>query len=36
MQKCGMALEGVMRKAMFIKGKHCDLKMYSLVKDELE
>lgn len=34
MQKCGMSLEGTMRKAMFIKGKHQDLKMYSIVKDE--
>ncbi|WP_066393301.1 GNAT family N-acetyltransferase [Neobacillus mesonae] len=34
MEKAGMSLEGINRKAMFIKGKHRDLKMYSILKEE--
>lgn len=34
MQKSGMACEGTLRKAMFVKGKHRDIKMYSILKEE--
>lgn len=32
MQKVGMEYEGILRKRMFMKGKHRDLKIYSIVK----
>ncbi len=32
MEKAGMEYEGTLRKARVIKGKHCDVKMYSIVK----
>jgi ribosomal-protein-alanine N-acetyltransferase len=32
MEKSGMQLEGTMRKQMFAKGIHQDLKMYSIIK----
>ncbi|GAA0594499.1 GNAT family N-acetyltransferase [Virgibacillus siamensis] len=34
MQKVGMTHEGTMRKAMFAKGRHWDLRMYSVLADE--
>jgi [ribosomal protein S5]-alanine N-acetyltransferase len=34
MEKTGMSFEGVSRKGMFVKGKHQDLKMYSILKEE--
>jgi ribosomal-protein-alanine N-acetyltransferase len=34
MEKAGMSFEGIIRKGMFVKGKHQDLKMYSLLKEE--
>lgn len=35
MEKVGMSFEGINRKAMFIKGKHHDLKIYSILEEEL-
>lgn len=32
MQKAGMSFEGIIRKGMFVKGKHQDLKLYSIIK----
>lgn len=34
MEKCGMSYEGTLRKNMFVKGKHVDLKMYSILREE--
>ncbi|MFD1737593.1 GNAT family N-acetyltransferase [Bacillus salitolerans] len=34
MIKTGMTYEGTIRKGMYIKGRHQDLKMYSILKDE--
>lgn len=34
MEKTGMSFEGVIRKGIFAKGKHHDLKMYSILKEE--
>jgi len=34
MKKVGMTYEGTIRKGMFVKGKHHDLKMYSILVDE--
>ena len=34
MEKVGMTFEGTLRKAMFAKGKHQDLKMYSILKED--
>lgn len=34
MEKAGMTFEGILRKGMKIKGKHWDLKMYSILKEE--
>ncbi|WP_042348989.1 GNAT family N-acetyltransferase [Bacillus massiliigorillae] len=36
MEKNGMTLEGTIRKGLFIKGKHRDIKLYSILKDEFE
>ena len=30
-----MFLEGILRKGIFIKGKHQDLKMYSILKEKI-
>lgn len=35
MEKSGMQLEGVLRKLVFVKGSHQDLKVYSIIKPEL-
>ncbi|MGG3738918.1 GNAT family N-acetyltransferase [Aeribacillus pallidus] len=35
MEKVGMTFEGILRKAMFVKGKHRDLKMYSIIKSDI-
>jgi [ribosomal protein S5]-alanine N-acetyltransferase len=32
LEKVGMTFEGILRKAMFVKGKHRDLKLYSIIK----
>ncbi|MGE7766272.1 GNAT family N-acetyltransferase [Peribacillus sp. NPDC096540] len=32
MQKVGMSFEGILRKGMYVKGKHEDLKLYSIIK----
>ncbi|MEK3951941.1 GNAT family N-acetyltransferase [Psychrobacillus sp. FSL K6-1464] len=34
MEKAGMTLEGIIRKGIFVKGEHRDLKMYSILKEE--
>lgn len=34
MEKAGMQFEGILRKGMFVKGEHQDLKMYSILKEE--
>ena len=34
MQKIGMSYEGTLRKSMYMKGKHQDLKMYAIVREE--
>ncbi|MDM5317355.1 GNAT family protein [Fictibacillus sp. b24] len=34
MKKLGMSYEGILRKAMFAKGQHQDLKLYSILKEE--
>ncbi len=34
MEKAGMSFEGINRKAMFIKGRHRDLKVYSILQEE--
>ena len=35
-EKCGFQLEGVMRGAIFHRGTHLDLEMYSLLRDEAQ
>ncbi|MFD4706029.1 GNAT family N-acetyltransferase [Gottfriedia sp. NPDC058432] len=35
MEKTGMSFEGIIRQGMFVKGKHQDLKVYSILKDEI-
>lgn len=32
MEKAGMSFEGILRKRIFVKGKHRDLKLYAIVK----
>jgi [ribosomal protein S5]-alanine N-acetyltransferase len=34
MEKVGMSFEGIIRKGMFVKGQHWDLKMYSILREE--
>lgn len=34
MKKIGMTFEGIIRKGMFVKEKHRDLKLYSILKEE--
>jgi [ribosomal protein S5]-alanine N-acetyltransferase len=34
MEKAKMSFKGVIRKGLFVKGKHQDLKMYSILSDE--
>jgi len=34
MEKCGMLFEGIMRKSLYLKGKHRDIKIYSILKEE--
>ncbi len=34
MQKIGMSYEGTIRKGLFSKGKHHDLKLYSILDEE--
>jgi len=33
MEKGGMTFEGILRKLMFIKGAHIDVKKYSIMKE---
>ena len=35
MQKVGMTYEGTMRKAKFAKGKHHDIKMYAILREDV-
>ncbi len=35
MQKCGMKFEGILRQQMFVKNEFHDLKMYSILREEL-
>ena len=35
MQKVGMTYEGTMRKAKFAKGKHHDIKMYAILREDI-
>ena len=35
-QKCGFTYEGTARQAMFARGKHRDMKLYSLLRDEVD
>ncbi|BBH24145.1 alanine acetyltransferase [Paenibacillus baekrokdamisoli] len=34
MEKCGMELEGILRKHVFVKGMFQDLKLYSIINEE--
>src|SRR5699024_8613562 len=34
LENVGMTFEGVQRKGIFLKGKHHDFKMYSILKEE--
>jgi ribosomal-protein-alanine N-acetyltransferase len=34
MEKAGMKFEGLLRKQIFSKGEHHDMKMYSIIRDE--
>ena len=34
MEKAGMTFEGIIRKGIFVKGEHRDLKMYSILKEK--
>lgn len=34
--KCGFSLDGIARGAVFSRGKHVDIKMYGLLRDEWE
>ncbi|KGX91378.1 GCN5 family N-acetyltransferase [Pontibacillus halophilus JSM 076056 = DSM 19796] len=36
MEKSGMTFEGILRKVMFVKGEHRDLKVYSILKEEFD
>ena len=36
MEKAGMSFEGIIRKGIFVKGMHRDLKMYSILKEEFK
>lgn len=35
MEKCGMQFEGVLRRHILVKGKHEDVRMYSIISDDL-
>ena len=35
-QKCGFTYEGTARQAMFARGRHSDMKIYSLLRHEVE
>src|SRR5262249_16928344 len=35
-QKCGFTYEGTARQAMFARGRHSDMKIYSLLRPEVE
>jgi [ribosomal protein S5]-alanine N-acetyltransferase len=35
MEKVGMSFEGIIRNGMLVKGQHWDLKLYSIIKEEL-
>ncbi|MCG8569290.1 MAG: GNAT family N-acetyltransferase [Spirochaetes bacterium] len=34
-EKCGYKYEGTKRNGVFIKGKYCDLEIYSIIRDEV-
>jgi RimJ/RimL family protein N-acetyltransferase len=35
-QKCGFTYEGTARQAMFARGRHWDMKLYALLRDEVD
>jgi [ribosomal protein S5]-alanine N-acetyltransferase len=35
MEKVGMSFEGIIRNGMLVKGQHWDIKLYSIIKEEL-
>jgi RimJ/RimL family protein N-acetyltransferase len=35
LEKCGFAFEGTMRKAMFHRGQSCDLRLYSILREDV-
>ena len=35
-QKCGFTYEGTARQAMYQRGRHRDMKLYALLRDELD
>lgn len=36
MEKAGMKFEGILRKQIFVKGEHQDMKIYSIIRDDWE
>ncbi|GIO96025.1 hypothetical protein J14TS5_11110 [Paenibacillus lautus] len=36
MEKAGMSYEGLLRKAIWVKGRHEDLKLYSIIIDDMK
>ena len=36
MEKSGMQFEGILRKHIFAKGSHQDVKMYAIIKDGID
>lgn len=36
MEKAGMKFEGILRKFIFVKGAHYDVKMYSIIKEDAQ
>ena len=36
MEKAGMIFEGILRRHVYIKGEHQDVKMYAIVRDDFE
>ncbi|MGG4090914.1 GNAT family N-acetyltransferase [Paenibacillus lautus] len=36
MEKAGMSYEGLLRKAIWVKGSHEDLKLYSIIMDDVQ
>ncbi|MER1999838.1 MAG: GNAT family protein [Lysinibacillus sp.] len=36
LEKSGMQFEGIIRKGLFVKGEHQDLKVYSIIREDLK